>query len=275
MTALALLASLFWGWADYLGGATSKRVQALAVTGFAHLVGFAGLLCWALLDGGLHHPGRWLPLALVGGVLAFTGLVAFYTALARGRMGVVAPITATGASVPVLYGLATGDVPPAGQLVGVAIAIAGVVLAAGPELRGGGSGRVVMGLTVFTTFSYGAVMIIVAHGSREYPAQTLAGMRFTSVLLALGVALVTRSIGGLTGRVLPLIGLIGVTDTLANVSYALASRGGHYGVMAVLASLFPVVTALLARWLLHERLRRIQIVGVVTALTGVAVITVG
>jgi drug/metabolite transporter (DMT)-like permease len=274
VTALALLASLLWGGADFVAGTASKRLNPLAVTGAAHLVGFGGLAVWALLDGGLAGWRDWLAVSLAGGVLGYLGLGAFYAALARGRMGVVAPVAASGAVLPVLYDLVRGEIPPPLQLAGLALAVAGCILASGPELRGG-TAPAVMALTLFSAVSYGVLMVIIARGSEHYPAQTLAGFRLASVVLAVGLALATASLGGLTRADLRLIGFVGVADTGANVGYALASRLGQVGIAAVLASLYPVVVALLARVVHDERLRGVQLVGVAGALGGVALIAAG
>ncbi len=274
MTALALLASLLWGVADFVAGTASRRLHPLAVTGAAHTFGFVGLLSWALLDGGLGGWRDWLPLALVGGVFAYLGLAAFYAALARGRMGVVAPVTASGSALPVLYDLVRGEVPPPLQLAGLTLAVAGCILASGPELRGG-TAPVVMALTLFSAVSYGLLMVVIARGSEHHPAQTLAGLRLSSVILVVALALVAGSAGGLRRGDVRLVAFVGLADTGANVGYALASRLGQIAVAAVLASLFPVVTALLARFVHDERLRGVQLAGVVGALVGVVLIAAG
>jgi drug/metabolite transporter (DMT)-like permease len=193
-------------------------------------------------------------------------------------MGVVAPIGATGAAVPVLYDLARGVVPPPLQLLGVVVALLGCVLASGVELRGGdgaGGGPLPIALAGFSAVSYGILLLVIARGSEQYPAQTLTGMRLTSLLLTVALVVGTRSAGGVRAADLPVLACVGVADTLANVSFALASRSGEVGITAVLASLFPVVTALLARLVHGERLAGLQVVGVGAAITGIVLIAAG
>jgi drug/metabolite transporter (DMT)-like permease len=189
-------------------------------------------------------------------------------------MGVVAPIAATGVVVPVAVGLAQGDRPSSLQAVGVVVAVVGVVLASGPELRSGG-GRRPLVLAMLAAAGFGAVLVCVAKGARSDTTMTLLVMRATSVAL-LGAA-------GLTGRVrmrpekrdLPVLAAVGAGDVGANAMFAVASTEGLLSVVAVLSSLYPAVTVLLARLVHHERMKRIQDLGVVAAIAGVALIAGG
>ena len=253
----------------------TRRLHPLAVTSAVHVAAFVGLLVWALLDGGLGGWQDWLPLALVGGVLSYVGIAAFYLALARGPMGVVAPITAGGSALPVVVDLARGVVPPPLQLAGLVLAVAGAVLASGPDLRSGRITPWVLAAAVFSAVTYGLVMLVLAHGSVRYPAQTLTGIRLASVVLTIAVVAATRSLGGIRRSDAGTLALVGVGDTGANVAYALASTRGQVGVAVVLASLFPVVTAVLARVVHDERLRRVQVAGVAAAVAGVVLIAAG
>lgn len=275
MTVLALLASLLWGGADFVAGTATRRLHPLAVTGAAHVAGFVGLAVWAAVDGGVAGWRDWLPVALAAGVLAYLGLAAFYLALARGPMGVVAPIAAGGSALPVAYDLLRGVVPPPLQVGGLVLAVVGAILASGPDVRSGRITAWVLGLTVFSAVTYGVLMLVVAAGSEEHPAQTLAGIRLTSVVLTAVLLLATRSTGGLRAADTPTVLFVGVADTGANVAYALASTRGQVGVAVVLASLFPVVTALLARVVHDERLRPVQVAGVAAAVAGVVLIASG
>ena len=139
--ALALLASLLWGTADFLGGTASRRLPTASVLGVSQLVALLGLVPLAALLGGYSADGRLLLLAALAGAAGVTALGAFYRALAVGTMGVVAPVAALGAVVPVAAGLVAGESPSGLQAAGIAVAVLGVVLASGPELRGARGGR--------------------------------------------------------------------------------------------------------------------------------------
>ena len=285
MTAvLALLASLVWGGSDFVGGLVSKRVRPLVVVGIAHAIALVTLLVIAAALGSFSADSGYLPWALSAGAVGFVGLVAFYRALATGTMGIVAPIAGTGAVLPVVVGLATGDSPSGWQLGGIAVAVAGVVLASGPELSGGGAGgRRPLLLALVAACCFGGVYVLLKGGSADSVVMTLVVMRMVSVFVVsclAGVALLRGARSALAnempgGREFALIVVVGWTDAAANGFYGLATRHGLVSVVSVLASLYPAVTVVLARVLQDERMRKIQSVGVALALAGVVLLAVG
>jgi drug/metabolite transporter (DMT)-like permease len=271
--ALALLASVLWGTADYQGGVLARRLPPVTVTFLSQGFALVAVAVVTVAAGGLRPPGRYLLWGVACGLVGSAALVAFYRALAVGTMGVVAPIASVGVAVPVLSGLLAGERPHPLQLVGIAVAVAGVVLAGGPELRTGEPGRGrALALALLAGAGFGSVYVLLAHGSASSVAMTLLAQRSTN-LLAVGAALAALRRPPLARPAqLPPLAFVGVADVAANAAFGLASRGGPVSVVAVLASLYPVVTALLARWLLHERLRQVQLVGVAAAIGGAALI---
>jgi drug/metabolite transporter (DMT)-like permease len=190
-------------------------------------------------------------------------------------MGVVAPIAAAGVVVPIGVGLARGEAPTTLQLSGAAITVLGVVMASGPELRGGTGGLRPLLLALVAAAGFGGVLVFVAEGSHDSVTMTLLVMRVVSVA-AVGIAAVAlRSLGGVTRGDLPMLGVIGAFDVAANACYAVATHSGLVSLTAVLASLYPAVTVLLARRIHGERLRRIQDTGVGVTLLGVVLMAAG
>lgn len=277
---LALLSSVLWGSADFLGGTLSRRADSVAVVGASQVMAFCLVAPTVLLLGAAADPDGYLPWALAAGVVGPTALVTFYAALALGTMGVVAPVSATGAVVPVVIGLASGERPPVAQLLGIGLAIVGVVLASGPELRAvetheARGGARALGLALLAALGFGLTLWLIAGGSRSSVGMTLLVQRGTSAaLFLLGFAVLRRS-GGLVRTDWLVLLAIGVGDVAANGLYAVASRSGLLSVVAVLASLYPVATAVLARVFHHERLRPVQVTGVTVALAGVLLIAAG
>lgn len=271
---LSLLSSVLWGTSDFAGGLLSRRRPAYAVVGASQAVGLLVATAVALATSGFAEPRGWVPWSVLAGVAGALGLVSYYAALAEGTMGVVSPIAALGAIVPVVVGVLSGEQPSVVVLVGVVVALAGAVAASGPELSGGTGARPVL-LAALAGVAFGATLTFLALGADHSPVMTLWGMRTTTVLRFGCAALAARSVGGLESRDLGPLLLIGVSDVGANLLYALATRLGLVSVTAVLASLYPVVTVLLAWWLLHERLLRVQQVGVVAALAGVVLVSWG
>ena len=276
---LALLASLLWGAADFLGGTLSRRHAAALVVGVSQLAGLVTIAVVAVAAGELTADPAYLPWAVTAGLAGLTGLVCFYAALAAGTMGVVSPIAALGVAVPVLVGLARGERPAALQLAGIVLAVAGVLLASGPELSGRAGARPLV-LAAVAAVGFGVALLAIAEGSGTSTLMTLVAMRMTSVtvmVLALAVAIRRRVAPSLRlgRRDLLLIALVGVGDVAANLAFGEASTRGLVSVVAVLGSLYPVVTVLMARGLHGERLGRAQSVGVAGALGGVAMIAAG
>lgn len=281
---LALLASAMWGTSDFLGGTASRRLPATSVLGGSALVALLGLVPLAAVTGALTIERSYVVPGVLAGLAGLAALTAFYTALARGTMGVVAPIAALGVVVPVGAGLVSGERPSLLQVVGIVVAVVGVVLASGPELSGTGRGGATpLLLAALSAVGFGAVFVLIAEGSDgggvDAVVMVLLTMRLTSVLVltTLLVAL-ARSRGWETGvrrGDLPLLLTIGVFDAGANAAFALASQSDLISVVAVLASLYPVVTVLLARRFHAERLAGVQLVGVVGALAGVVLLAGG
>jgi drug/metabolite transporter (DMT)-like permease len=277
---LALLSSLLWGSADFLGGTVSRRRAATLVVGASQLAGLVAVTAVAAAWGAFGDDTGYLPWAVLAGLAGMLGLVCFYAALAAGTMGVVSPIAALGVVVPVLVGLARGERPAGVQLVGIAIAVAGVVLASGPELSGRAGARPLV-LALVAAAGFGLALLFIAEGARSSTLMTLVTMRLTSVsvlTVALVVALrrrMDRRQLTLDRRDLWLVSVVGVGDVAANLTFGLASTRGLVSVVAVLGSLYPVVTVLLARFVHGERLGAAQTVGVAGALGGVGLIAAG
>lgn len=270
--ALALLSSLLWGTSDFLGGTLARRVPAATVVALSQGVALVALLPFAVVLG--DRPDS-LAAGLLAGLAGALGLASFYAALAQGTMGVVAPLAATGSVLPVLVGLVRGEHPSALQAAGIAVALVGVVLASGPELGGAARLRPLL-LAVLAAACFGTVMVLVARGAQGPPGAalvTMVALRVTEVGAVAPVAV--RSGLGDWRPLVRLVALVGLVDVSANLAYAYASRGGLLSVVAVLSSLYPVVTVLLARQLHHERLARVQVVGAVATLAGVALLSTG
>ncbi len=267
---LGLSSSLLWGVSDFLGGLRSRVLPPAAVVGWSQLVGLGALTVVVLTVQPLSGTA-WIPWAVAAGLMGAVALGSFYAALATAPMGIVAPIAAMGAAVPVILGVLTGDAPSALAWLGMVVALFGATLASGPELRAGLHVRPVA-LACVAALGFGLVLFCIDRGARTSLVSTLWGMRLTSVALFATLALTRRSVGGARWRDFVVLIPIGLADLLANATFALAAAQGMVSVAAVLASLYPVVTILLARGLLNERLRAIQNVGVALSLVGVAVI---
>jgi drug/metabolite transporter (DMT)-like permease len=278
--ALALGCAVLWGTADFLGGLRARRIHVLGVVFVSQFVGLSGVMVWIAVAGG-GPPELWrLAIAVAGGAAGIVGLLAFYRALAIGTMSIVAPVSATGAAIPVVAGLASGEAPGALQRAGMLLAVAGVVLASQERHEDGAraaDARRAVGLALVAAVGFGTLLTLLEPASREGVAWPLLAVRVGSVVTLGAIIAATRAPVGAAFDVrhLPALAIIGVFDTSANAMYAAATTLGLLSVVAVLGSLYPVTTVLLARALLGERVRMIQEVGVVAVLGGVALIAAG
>lgn len=274
---MALLSSALWGTSDFLGGTASRRLPLLGVVACSEAFGLIGLLSAAAITGAFGSPTGYLIWAVLAAVASTGGILAFYEALATGTMGVVAPIAGLGVAVPVLVGIGQGDRPNLVQGAGVVIAIFGVVLASGPELKStektrGMAARPLL-LAVVAAVGFGFVFVFIAHGARTNTIMTLVAMRSTCLVLLVVAAGATEWNRLKVGvRDLPMLATIGGCDVSANAAFGYASRHGLLSLVAVLSSLYPAITVVLARSVHSERLTRVQLVGVCAALAGVALI---
>jgi drug/metabolite transporter (DMT)-like permease len=272
---LALVASLVWGVADFLGGAYSRRLPTALVMLWSQLAGLCAVGV-VLLGGGWRAPGPYLWWGV--GASAFGTLAGafFYRALALGTMSVVAPIAGTGLVVPVVVGLVRGERPSALAVVGILLAAAGVVLASGPELRGVGVQRTSVGYAVLAACGFGGALSLIPRAGPDRWAMTTAVLTAFSFVGTFLYVVVTRPRPPpRTTRDLTGVLAIGALNVTALGLYAYASTRGLVAVVGVLASLYPVVTVVLAQVVYAERLRGIQLAGVLAAFGGVICLAAG
>jgi drug/metabolite transporter (DMT)-like permease len=278
--ALALGSSLCWGTSDFLGGLQSRRQPLLTVMLISQGAALLALVAVVAVRGaGPPHLVKLLP-ALGAGAAGMIALTAFYRALSIGTMSIVAPISATGAVVPVVVGIAQGERPAALQVAGIAAAIVGVVLASREEdaaLRGDARvpSRASIPLALVAAAGFGTFFVALRSSARVDVSWALLAARLAGVALVAGAAAISRPAPVRDPRVLGALVMVGALDLSANGLYAVATRHGLLSVVAVGASLYPLGTVVLARVLLGERVRRVQEAGIVAALAGVVLIAAG
>jgi drug/metabolite transporter (DMT)-like permease len=290
VTALfALATSVLWGFADFGGGLLTRRIPALTVVVVSQAIAVVVLGAIVIATGGWSEAGPKLWYAVAAGVVGPVAMLSFYKALALGPMGVVSPLCSVGVAVPVAVGIVVGERPGLVQTAGIAVAVAGIVLAGGPELRGAPVQRRAVLLTLIAAVGFGAVMALISEASTTLTGLFLAlfVQRVANVLVGGGAlyAAVRRGApalpapadgGGRAVRAaLPALAFIGLADVAANGTYSVAAQHGPVTVAAVLASLYPVITAVAARGVLGERLRAVQAAGAGLALVGTVLLASG
>jgi drug/metabolite transporter (DMT)-like permease len=270
---LALLSSALWGTSDFFGGTASKTTPSTTVLLWASLIALPVMTVIAVISGDLVFDSTVVVWGIVAGVACSIGIVLLYRGLATGPMGVVAPIASTSVLVPVVAGFVRGESPGAIQTVGIAIAVIGVILAGGPHLRDfrtGGHRPILLALGA--ALGIGISLLAVANGSDHSAYSTLLVMRVVYPVLLFGIVLATRAPRRPATSVLPMVAIAGIGDVVAVTLYGVATTSGSLPVVAALASMFPVMTLVLARQVHHERLEREQWIGAALALIGVVVV---
>lgn len=271
---LALGASLAWGVADFVGPLKGRTLGTLRVLLWAQVAGLAAIAAVVAIRARPPHEAAIL-LAVPAAISGILGLWAYYRGMATGTMSVVAPIAGASAIVPVLFGFATGDRPSPPQIAGIAAAVVGVVLASREQEPGGRRIAAGVGLAMLAAVGFGFYFppMHVAGEADFWWASLL--FRATAAAVIAGIVVARRPSLRLRPFDLLIVAAVGIGDTIGNVLFAASSGSGLVSLTAVLASLYPVVTVLLAATVLHESVARGQRVGIVLTLAGVVLIATG
>jgi drug/metabolite transporter (DMT)-like permease len=270
---LALGASLAWGVGDFFGPLISRTLGVLPVLLWAQVGGVASLVVAMTIRA--EGPAGWGVLYAIGASFGgMLGLFAYYRGMNTGTMSVVAPIAGVSAVIPVIYGIATGDDPSVSQIAGVGAAIAGVGLASIEHQAGRRRVAAGVGLALLAACGFGFYFPWMhAAGKVDFWwASTI--FRTTALLLVVTAVTAGRIDVRMSRRNIALAALAGIVDTAGNVSFAASSQHGLVSLTAVLASLYPIVTVLLAASILHERVAPLQRAGIALTLAGVVLIGV-
>ena len=304
VTILALAAAVLYGTADFLGGVASRRASVFAVLATTVPAGAAVVIVVALLGEapglgsllghGLGSPisvGGWgaVGWAAVSGICGAAGLIAFYAGFAAAPISVVAPVAAlVSTALPVGIAIAGGERLTSGMVAGGLICLVAIVLVSMPATRrsrrghrdgpdAGAAAARLHGLAYGAAAGagFGLFFWCLKNAGQSGVLWPVAISRTAGTLVAVGIAVATRTRpwrrdGGGTG-VIALVS--GAVDAAANVCYVLATRAGLFGLAVVITSLYPGMTVLLARWVLGERMRWLQRLGLLLAAAGVVLLT--
>jgi drug/metabolite transporter (DMT)-like permease len=276
---LALGASLCYGVSNFLGPQLVRRHQLVTVLVLSQVAALGACAVYLALDGGRSPPSSDVWLALLAGAGNAGGLIGFYKAAELGPLSVVAPIGASGVVIPVVWGLTSGETLKPAQAVGLALAMGGAVLvarrSAGHRSAHGVGGiqnhRAAALWAAASAVAFGLFLTALPKASAHGRAWALLDARLALVaLLALWAGRQLRAIR--FARSSALFAIPGVLLVVGTIMYTTAAAHGKLSLVSVLGSLFPIVTVGLGMGLLGERLSRLQAVGVVAALAGIALI---
>jgi uncharacterized membrane protein len=274
----ALGAAVSWGVSDFVGGVTSKRLAIVWVLLSTQLVGLLIVLPFAMARGVPHLDAAAVVFAIGGSLSGLVGIAALYRAIALGVASIAAPISGTGAVLPVLLGLARGDPVTALQEIGMVCALLGVVIASRTsqeQAHLGRDARIGVGFALVAALGFGGFFILLHEASTRDVLWAVSIQRTTGLCILGVIAILRRPRFDMTRTDVPRLALVGTLDQTANVLYGFSSTIGLVSLSSVLVSLYPMVTVLLARFVLDERISRLQKSGVALALAGVAMVAGG
>ena len=269
---LSLLAAASWGGGDFSGGFAAKHASVFRVVAMAHACGLLGMLAMVWLTGEAVPPRSDLLWGAFAGFAGALGIAALYKGLAIGRMGVVAPVASVVTGVlPVLLSFRVEGMPDGIQLFGFALALVSIWLVARPnEFVDSHRG---LGLAVLAGVMFGLFLVAGKQAGHHGVFWPLVSARCMSVALMLTVVAIAPRDPRPLRRVLWPVVLSGLLDSAGNALFIAATRHGRLDVAAILSSLYPASTVILARVLLQERMSIRQVVGIVGALVSVALVS--
>jgi len=277
--ALALAAAACWGVADFTAGLKTRRLPVPLVLLVVQGVGCLWVLAVVVATGEPAPDATSAAASVLAGVAGAAALGALYRALAIGTMGVVAPISATGVALPVVVGVATGDRLSLVVSVGLALAVAGVLLASREQhddAERASAGRLSILLALAAATGFGTYFVLADQAADASVLWLLLLARLVVVpVLAVLVLAGGRARAPLRRDDAAGLAVAGTLDVGATALFALATTRGALSIVAVVGALYPVATVLLARVLLNERLQPAQVAGVAAAFAGVALIVAG
>ncbi|MGH9010315.1 MAG: EamA family transporter [Acidimicrobiia bacterium] len=276
---LALVAALAYGAADFYGGLATRRLPAATVVLRSNTLAFPCLLTANLMVSGT-WTGHDAAVGTLAGVAATAGLLLLFRALAEGTMSIVAPITAVlAAVVPMTVGVATGERPAPLAVTGLPVALVAVVLLAAPPTAGGGRAHVPASnllAALCAGLAFGLFFVALDATSDDAGLWPVVVSQAASIVLLTTVKLFGGSGGGAARNAASqqwaAVVASGLFSAVGHVSFLLATQRGLLTLVAVIASLYPASTLLLARLVLGERITGLQRFGAVLA--GVAVVLV-
>lgn len=268
------MAALAWGSGDFGGGLLSRRIPVLAVVLMSQVVGTVIALIIAVLRGETMPLPSDIPLSVFGGVSGGIGIVALYHGLATARMGVVAPITGVlAAAIPVFFGILLEGLPSPLVVGGIAVAIVAVILVSRiSDEKSGPSG---IGIALISGTAIGAFGVAISQLSEGHTFGPLAIIRTAEAAFVAGVIVIGQRSWRFDRRWLPAMAGVGVLDMAGNAAFILAVQTGALAIAAVLSSLYPVTTVILATVFLRERVTPSHAVGIILAVVAIVCIAAG
>ncbi len=271
------LSALVWGGGDFAGGLASRRIGAWRAVFYAEIIGFAFLLVALAIFREEFISLKGMLLGSAAGAIGSLGLLTLYRAMEIGKMSIAAPVSALlSAVLPVVVGALTAGLPPATQLLGFGLALLAIWLVS--QAAGDGKFHLErlsdLRLPFLAGLGFGTYFILMHGVAQEATLWPMIASRTGGTLVLAAVLLVRREPLAIPRAGWPLVTLCGALDVGGNVFYVLAAQAGRMDIAAVLSSLYPGMTVLLAWFVLKEHIAAGQKLGILAALGAIVLMTV-
>ena len=272
---LSLIACFCWGLSQFFAGIKTRTLPVLTILAYSSTAGFMVLAIGLVAMGSAMPRDPNLFYAGLAGAMGIGGVYSLYRGLAVGAISIVIPISSLGALLPVMASLLMGEMPGAVQGIGMVAAISGGVLISIPQHTGGQAKHPVKGIlpAIGAALGFGSFYILMDVSGAIDPLWAAAASRLISLIIVMGAVLWKGPKLKIKATHLPVVFMIGALDAAAAFSYTVATTKGLLSLVAVISSLYPVVPVALATLFLKERLRGLQLPGVILIILGVMLIS--
>ena len=271
---LALVSAALFGVADFAGGFASKTISAWRVTAWSQLLGLPVLVVALATISENGSTTRDLLFGVVAMTFSLVGISLLYMALAAGTMSIVSPVVGVvAASIPVVWGVSTGESLSSYQWLGIGAGIVAIVLIAGQRSQTKTSAKVVI-QALAAAIAFAVFFIAMGQTSSESGLWPLAAARLATVPIAFGIAAITSTAAIPHRPELSTVAFVGIADISANIAVLLALQTGSISVIAMLSSLYPAFTVIAAIAILHEKPTIRQTIGITIAVLAGAILTI-
>jgi drug/metabolite transporter (DMT)-like permease len=272
---LALIACLNWGISGFLAGMKSRIMPVLTLLVFSSMASVAMFIIIMGARGVPFPRDPRLLYAVMGGACGVGALYCLYRGLAVGAISVVVPVSSLCALVPVLTGLAIGEVLHPIQVFGILFAIGGGLMVSLEKNIDANKKRFASGIlpALGAALGFGVFFVVMDLAGTVDPIWAAMISRASFFLFLLPAVLLKRPCLKVKTTHLPAVFAIGILDGSAALAYTTATTKGLLSLVAVISSLYPAVSVILAAFILKERLRGLQFFGVALAIMGVTLIS--
>ncbi|MCP4669782.1 MAG: DMT family transporter [Desulfobacula sp.] len=272
---LSIAACFGWGVADFIGGLKSRYLPTLSILFISTTIGVLLLSVIIILSGNPLPRDPSLFWAIPSGFIGLISMFLLYRGLAIGTMTILAPISATGVILPVIWGMLCGDDMSGLQLLGIGSAILGSLLAAMEKEKNLNKKHLTKGIgyAFSAAIFIGFYFIFMDKAAVHHPVWASMIMRLCTLFFLLPFLILSRLPMGVGRSHLPIILIMGIIDTLAAFSFTIAVSKGMLSEVAVISCLYPAVTALLSSFIVKERIQKKQSLGIIFAIAGVVLIS--